>query len=313
MPLHLRVGNRFIGPGRIEEVELGSDDKLRVRVVSGLSAGPKLYVVAGIHGDESLSVGIAEELSAGIDPRHLHGVLLVVPAAAEQAMAAGQRHHPDGGDVNRCFPGSHQGSTAQRLARLLFQEVVARSDFGIDLHAAPDGLVNLAHVRGDMSNPYVRRLCEAFGANVILDAAGPPRSLRRAATSFGVPTITFEAGGTGRGEKATLQEGVKGILGVMADLRMLGGEVPWRGAPLVVSGAQWIRAPKAGRLEVLVQPGAQLRAHDVIARIDGGETIAAPGSTLVLSANTSRAAEPGALVCQIATPREPTLTRNAHQ
>src|SRR5205814_5032201 len=114
-----------------------------------------------------------------------------------------------------------------------------RSDFGIDLHSAPEGRSSVPHLRGNLENQHVRRICESFGATVILDSPGPPRSLRRAATEFGVPTVSFEVGGASRGEKAAVQEGVKGVLGVMSNLRMMGGEVPWRGSPTIVREARW--------------------------------------------------------------------------
>src|SRR3546814_6615442 len=46
------------------------------------------------------------------------------------------RYLPDRRDLNRSFPGSPKGSLAAQLAYIFLNEVVARSDCGIDLHSA---------------------------------------------------------------------------------------------------------------------------------------------------------------------------------
>ena len=53
MPLHLRVGDKFIGPGTIARVRIGPpDDSVEIVVFSGLSSGTRLFLCAGLHGDE---------------------------------------------------------------------------------------------------------------------------------------------------------------------------------------------------------------------------------------------------------------------
>jgi hypothetical protein len=309
MPIQLRVAGTFITPGRVEEVGLG--ENLRLQVVSGLATGPKLFVVAGLHGDERLAVALAHEVAGSLDPKHLHGLVMLLPEAAPEAIQAKAHTLPGGADLDRLFPGSAKGTPAQRAAHLIFREVVTRCDFGVDLHAAPEGRVNLPHLSGHLENSHVRRLCESFGAPVIIDDPGPARSLRRTATEFGVPTITFEVGGAGRGERTALQEGVKGILGVMAGLKMVGGEVPWRGSPSIVRNASWIEAPREGKLDVVVQPGATLRTGDLIARIDGADAVTAPRPVLVLAVSAGRTAKAGEPVCHVATPVETNNQRNA--
>jgi hypothetical protein len=302
MPLHLRVGDKFIGPGTVSEVRLGSDEPVRVRVFCGLATGPRLFIVSGLRGDEKLSVAIAKDLGDNVDPRTLHGVVFLIPQAAADAFRKKTRHVPGGGDLNRSFPGAAGGDPAQQIAHHLYREIVTRSDFGLVLHAAPEGRVTTPHLRGNLENPYVRRMCEAFGAALILDGPGTPRSIRRVATDFGVPTISYEAGGTARSEKAAVQEGLRGVLGVMANLRMIGGEVPWRGSPTIVRDARWLTSPRAGRLDVLVQPGATTRSGDVLARVEGSDAIVAPAAVVVLTTSAARSVQAGDSVVQVATP-----------
>lgn len=90
----------------------------------------------------------------------------------------GSRYLPDRRDLNRCFPGSTTGSLASRLARSIFDEIVLRSDYGIDLHTAAVRWTNVPTVRADLSNREVRRMAEAFGCEIILNRNGPKASLR---------------------------------------------------------------------------------------------------------------------------------------
>jgi len=101
---------------------------------------------------------------------------------------------PDRRDLNRFFPGSKTGNLTSRVANLIFNEIIKKSDYGIELHTAAQPRANFPNVRGDMKKPDVRKLATAFGAELILDGRGPDGSLRREATKAGCPTIILEAG-----------------------------------------------------------------------------------------------------------------------
>lgn len=307
MPLALRVGEKFVGPGTIADVALGGAEPLKVRVVAGQATGPKLFIVAGLHGDERVGIAIADEVAETLDARFVHGVVYIVARAAETAVKQKLRNLPECPDLNRCFPGSRQGGAAHEVAWHLFHDIVSKCDFGVDLHAAGVGRTSIPHARGNLGNHYVRRLCESFGASVILDCSGPPRSLRRAATDFGVPTFAFEAGGAGRTEKSVVQEGVRGALGVMANLRMIGGEIPWRGSPTILKDGRWLVTKAGGAIDVLTAAGASVRAGEVLARVEGGETINAPRAGLVLAVTTEKQLPAGGLVVELALVVDPAL------
>ena len=122
MPLHLRVGDKFIGPGSVGEVLLrAGDESVRVLVYSGLSTGSRLFMVAGLHGNEKLSLNIAREVSESLDPRQLHGVVLLVPEASATAIRDATRDVPGSGDLNRAFPGDPKGDGAHQIAYALFR------------------------------------------------------------------------------------------------------------------------------------------------------------------------------------------------
>ena len=95
-------------------------------------------------------------------------------------------------DLNRSFPGTTTGSLAGRMARTVFDEIVSRSDCGIDLHTAAVRRTNYPNVRADMTDKAVKSLAEAFGYEIIMNGKGPQGAFRREACTAGCPTIIME-------------------------------------------------------------------------------------------------------------------------
>src|SRR5919108_584881 len=94
--------------------------------------GPRLAVVAGVHGNEfpgPLAVG---RLSRSLRPEGLAGTVVLVPVANPLAFDAGTRVSPeDGVNLNRVFPGSADGSLTERLAWALVEGIVQDADLAI--------------------------------------------------------------------------------------------------------------------------------------------------------------------------------------
>ena len=131
---------------------------------------------------------------------------------------------PDRRDLNRTFPGSHEGSLAARFARVVFEEIVGRCDMGIDLHTASVRRTNFPNVRGNMKDERVAELARAFGCEVIVDGEGPGGSFRAAACQAGCPTMMLEAGEVWKAEPAVIEYAVRGVKNVLRSLEMLSGE-----------------------------------------------------------------------------------------
>lgn len=306
MPPEVRIGDKTVRAGQSAVVDLGDGVPVRVHVFCGEHAGPRFFVAAGLHGGEGLGCHIAREVCAAIEPRELSGVIYVVPNALAGVPRGGKRGDERGAgspagalDLDRCFPGKPDGSELERLAHRLFKDVARRCDYGLLLHDPGDGRLGLPHARGHLANHHVRRMCESFGSTMILDTEGAARSLRRLATTYGVPTFEYEAGHVGRSDKHVLSECVRGVFGVMSDLRMLSHEIPWRGAPTILRDARWAQTRHAGRIENLALPGHTVRAGEIVARVEG-EAVHSPKAGLVLTASHQRAVREGGSVVEVA-------------
>ncbi|ETW13627.1 succinylglutamate desuccinylase/aspartoacylase [Roseivivax marinus] len=293
MPAPFQIGDAEIAPGTRQTVELPvsvlSDHTpvtLSAHVIHGRKPGPAMFVSAAIHGDEVIGAEIVRRLLRAAPVARLSGTLVTVPIVNSFGFLNQSRYLPDRRDLNRCFPGSAEGSLAGRLADLFLTEVVRRCDVGIDLHSAAVGRTNLPQIRLTPGNARLRRLGDAFAAPVSLLSKVRDGSLRGAAEEAGVDVLLYEAGEGLRFDEFAARAGVAGILRVMHALDMIGprGVPRMRAQPVFCERSGWVRAPSGGLLRTLkasgdyVEEGAVLGVvsdpfgdvdHEVTAQNDG--------------------------------------------
>jgi predicted deacylase len=239
---------------------------LSVHVVHGRRPGPTLFVSAAVHGDEVIGVEIVRRLLRVADLDDMAGTLLAVPIVNAFGFMNHSRYLPDRRDLNRTFPGSPTGSLAARLAHLFFNEVVCRSDVGVDLHSAAINRTNLAQIRVSPGSKKIMALAETFGAPVILVSQIRPGSLRHAAEKKGIDVLLYEAGEGLRLDEHAVRTGVSGILRVMQSIEMVhGGDIEEAASrPVRSSSSTWLRAPIGGLLRTFKTTGSEIAPGDVL-------------------------------------------------
>ena len=274
-----------IAPGTGVEVSLelgdgpaGNPRNIPVYIIHGTKPGPVLALTAGIHGDELNGVSVVHHLIHGddhiagtdddrISRDELAGTLICVPVVNIEGMLLGQRGAPDNRDINRLFPGKKRGNQSQRIAHVLFQSVVKRADFLIDLHSAPHSRTNLPHIRANFDREDCMELARAFGTYIILHSSGPKGSLRRTATKEGTPTILLEAGTAHRFEMEAVHTGIEGVLNVMGHLGMIERRNRLPAVRLLVRRSKWARAEAGGLLYSLFNVGDHVKKGQEIALV----------------------------------------------
>jgi uncharacterized protein len=214
------------------------------------------------------------------------------------------RYLPDRRDLNRSFPGSETGSLAGRMARIIFDEIVSRSDFGIDLHTAAVRRTNYPNVRADMTNPDVRLLAETFGSEVIIDTKGPKGSFRQEACKAGCPTIIMEGGEVWKVEPSIVESATRGIKNVLISLGMLAGQAESPDYQVVVKKSKWIRAELGGFLRFHIKPGdiiikGQPLATNTTLLGDDRRSICAPFDAVVIGMTSLPSISPGEPICNL--------------
>ncbi len=238
-----------------------------VLVVNGALPGPTLCLTAAVHGDELNGIEMVRRVMHDLNPQKLSGAVLGVPIVNLQGFRRGSRYLPDRRDLNRYFPGNPSGSAAARIAHSFFNEVVTHCDALIDLHTGSFERTNLPQLRADLRNPDVVTLTQGFGATVILHSTPAEGTLRYAATSAGIPTVTLEAGGPSQLELEEVKHGVKGIETLLNTLGMIKKMRLWGDPEPVYYRSTWVRANHGGILLADVSLGSTVRQGDLLGTI----------------------------------------------
>jgi hypothetical protein len=300
-----------IEPGTSKDVELvigenysGLPVQVPIHIKRGEEPGPTIFVTAALHGDEINGTGAVRALIQDESLRLDRGTLILVPVLNLLSFERHSRYLPDRRDLNRCFPGSSTGSLASRMAHAIFEELVCRCDYGIDLHTAAVRRTNYPNVRGDLTNPDVKRLAEAFGSEILVDGEGPRGALRREACRAGCPTIIMEGGEVWKVEPAVVESALAGIRNVLCEFEMIEGSATRAALQAAIQKTKWIRAEYGGFLQFHVQPGAVVEKGQPLATnttLLGEERNAlfAPFDAVVIGMTTLPAIGPGEPVCHL--------------
>ena len=195
--------------------------------------GPHLCLLAGIHGGEYSSIAAVVRFMNALDTSELSGRITAVPIVSMPSFRARSAFvmPQDGKNLNRCFPGSPDGTFSDVLAHHVFHELIAPSDVLLDLHGGdmvealePFSLYDESPVEED-----ARALAVAFGLPYVVrsapDDAPISGTTSAAAAAAGVAAVIAEAGGCGLLEEEAVQTHLDGLGNALRHLGMLPGEV----------------------------------------------------------------------------------------
>jgi predicted deacylase len=291
----ITIGSTAVRPGQRVTVDLPiarlyTDTSLHmpVKVIRGRRPGPVLFVSAAIHGDELNGVEIIRRLLRRKALSSLRGTLLAVPIVNVHGFIDQSRYLPDRRDLNRSFPGSARGSIAARLANTFLEQIVLKSEVGIDLHTGAVDRANLPQIRGNLDDPRTAELAHAFGAPVMVNATLRDGSLRACAASHDIPVVIYEAGEALRFDELSIRAGIRGILQVMRSLGMLpASRRKTLNHTVLARSTRWVRAPASGIVTALARLGSRVRENDRLALLsdplgDREEAVCAPFDGIVI-------------------------------
>jgi predicted deacylase len=242
--------------------------------------GPTVFLMAGNHGDEYEGQIVLAKLIRELEPRHVRGRVIILPAANLPAAMDGARVSPiDQGNLNRAFPGDPHGTPTFAIAHYIDSILYPMADYHHDLHSGGSSLkyVPFCSMRksGDASlDARSLAALQAFDAPLSMVWAYNPenRLAGAAAARRGLVSLGGEFGGGGdvdRASVAMLDRGVRNFLqfsGVMADAEPLPAP---RGTRLVEVSSRdhYVYATESGLLEPLVDLGAEVQQGDLAGQI----------------------------------------------
>lgn len=235
---NLKIGNMVARTG--EKVSgyvqvKGTNIELPVTIICGEKEGKTVFISGGVHNAEYLGIQTAIEIAHEVLPSQLSGNLIIL----HLMNVTGFEHrtmslvYEDEKNLNREFPGSEQGTVADKICHTVVTEFQKNADYYIDLHcgdgyeeltpyvysvgaAAPE-VVHKAREMAKMVNvPYlVQSPCSSGGS---YNYAG----------SCGIPSILIERGCMGRWSEEEVKLGKEDVRNVLRYLGVLEGEVSER-------------------------------------------------------------------------------------
>lgn len=272
---------------------------LPVTTIRGGSPGPTVALVAGVHGGKVSAIRALEQLAEklkGMQDR-LSGRVIIVPIANVAGYEAGlaQTSPSDGLNLNRVFPGDRDGSPTERLAARILYEVVAGSDYLVDLHGSDgnEAVGSFAYAARPGIDPAIDSaaldLARLWGVpHVVWDTDGPrtlaeSMYLQTAAHLSRVPAITvFEAGAT-REDPAATAAFLAGAERLLGHLGVMVLEAPPPPMPVVHSARDVTLSATAGHWEPAagLRPGAHIEAGEPLGTLT--DTSGVGGASTVLA------------------------------
>ena len=301
----IRIGeSRDLNLG-VSESYSGMTVQIPIHVRRATEEGPVVFVTAALHGNEINGTGTIRQLVQDADFQLIRGAVIFAPVLNILGFDRHSRYLPDRRDLNRAFPGTDTGSLASRMAKTIFDEIVLRCDFGIDLHTAAVRRTNYPNVRGDLGDKNVRRIAESFGCEILINGRGPRGSFRREATQAGCPTIVMEGGEVSKVEPGIVETSVRGTKNVLSHLGML--DKQHESSPdyqIRIDKSKWIRAESGGFLQFHVAPGDIVEKDQPIATnttLLGREhsILVSPFNAVVIGMTTLPATSPGEPICNL--------------
>lgn len=242
-------------------------------------AGPTVMFMAGNHGDEYEGQIALSNLIRELQPSHIKGRVIIMPAANFPAAMAGTRVSPiDEGNFNRAFPGEADGTPTFAIAHYVDSVLFPMCDLFHDVHAGGSSLAYVPFVSARITddeafNARTRAALMAYGApNAMIWAYTPDhRWAAAAAQRRGVVSLGGEYGGCGSVSISGVRIVERGIRNLLAHVGVLPKEAAKKGDDtrlLEVKGRDYyVLASQAGVFEPFTELGDVVKAGQPCGRI----------------------------------------------
>lgn len=242
--------------------------EIPVFIFNGKKPGPTVLFLAGMHGDEINGIEVVRQLIKREDVQQLKsGCVVAIPVINIISFLAGSRDLPDGRDLNRCFPGSKNGSLGSRIAHDLMETIIPQIDFGIDFHTGGAKISNYPQIRCVFDNKKNLALGKIFSPLMVINSPFREKTLRLAAAKLGKPILVFEGGESRRFDYESVSEGLNGCLRVLKHYKMIGTHIPKEGPPVFLQKSTWVRAKSSGLFHTTKKNGGRVKKGDLIGMI----------------------------------------------
>jgi predicted deacylase len=217
-------------------------------------------------------------------------------------------------DMNRIFPGNPQGIMTERIADLIFERLMMRAQYAIDLHCAAVGgkwepYTVIPLVSACSSKEVHERaasLARAFGTRYVLDNFSLEGTVTNAALRRGVAATGAEFGVAGYIDEENRQLGVRGVANLLKYLGMCPGSPEVPPEQTLITRLHRLTANHGGFLIMGVRPGERVSQGQVLAEVEDLEgkkvdSVTSPVDGFAVRINTLGVVTTGDLVVNVGT------------
>lgn len=247
----------------------------------GENYNPVIWIIAGIHGDEYGAVKVVNKLIDYFKRTKLKkGTLCLMPVANLEAFKNCSRVIPSTKeDLNRAFPGSVNGSKAEKIAYNIFDLIIKTKPLlVIDLHndwvnSLPYSLIEPKEANNNSSYVKSIKFARKGGFVVIQDKVFNSKwktTLSGSLICKNIPSFTVELGGANKSENVYL--GVKFVIDILSQLGMVSKQKKFiytKTSKLYNNLLSYseIISSKKGKLKFYVEPGESVNKNKIVAEI----------------------------------------------
>ena len=239
--------------------------------------GPTGLLTGANHGDEYEGPVALQELAITTKPEDISGRLIIVPAFNYPAFRAGRRTSPiDKRNLNRVFPGRHDGSVTQKIADYFQRTLLPIADFAVDFHSGGKTLnfvpFACAHI---LQNKALEANCfaamKAFNApySVQLREIDSEGMYDTAVEEMGKVLVTTELGGGGTSTARSNAIAKKGLRNVLIHFGLLKGEMKVDESVTLTMPDDdcFLFSESDGLFEAMIDLGDPVSQGEVVARV----------------------------------------------
>jgi predicted deacylase len=196
--------------------------------------GPTVLLTAGIHGDEYEGQITLSNLIRVLEPSHIAGRVIIIPAVNYPAAIAGARVSPiDNINLNRTFPGTFDGSPTSQIAHYVSSVLLPMTDAMMDLHSGgssmdviPTGIMYRAKTPELMAKVVGAARVWGCPITMVMDDLGETRTVDGLCRDLGIVKLGTELSGGGGASPEALAIAETGIWNLLRYFGVLAAEPP---------------------------------------------------------------------------------------
>lgn len=259
---NMAPGSREFGELSIGNWADGAKIGVPYIVVKGVSSGPCLWLNGNVHGNEMNGVVAAVRFINSIDPKDVHGTLIVTPTANPLGMNRRIKENPlDNQDVDQAFPGRPDGFITDRMNFAIFEEVKANATcvinlhtFGAVHHSEPYAVYKVqdgGSVPEDLLLKYTSFFNPSVSCRMNVSGAGELPGNVAGALDYqcvirGIPAFMVELGRASDYQPENVELAIDGFVNLSKHLKLLSGEARLNKSVRRVTKRTWVMSDKGG-------------------------------------------------------------------